>query len=260
MGFQHIIQDQHGLCRVLTISNPGRKNAFHPDMRDELNAALDLGFADPGVRSFILTGANGDFCSGADLARLAAADPSAAAVEERLQSMHGLVRRITGGPKPIIAAVEGVAAGAGLSLAIAADIVIAGRGARFIAAFARVGLFPDMGVLHTLPSRVGLSLARRILMEGREISAGEAVAIGLADGLAGAEGALGAALEAAAGFDHSAPLTLSAVKSALADGYSGINVVLDMERREVPRLSASFDHRAARAAFLSKTTVEFQGR
>lgn len=260
MSYRHIQEEQRERCRILTLVNPGKKNAFHAEMRDELNLALDRAFAEVDVKAVILTGAEGDFCSGADLTRLAAADPSKDAVRSRMASMHALVRRITGGPKPIIAAIEGVAAGAGLSLAIAADVVVADPGARFVAAFARVGLFPDMGILQTLPNRVGLPLARRLLMEGRTVSAEEAVRTGLADQLATSGRALDEALAVARGFENAAPLTVRAVKNALAAGVPDLETVLALEGDAVPRLASSEDHLAARTAFLNKAPVVFQGR
>lgn len=255
-----LVIQRRGPALVLTMTNPGRKNAFYPEMRSRIAEAIAGAASDPAVRAVVLTGAEGHFCSGADLRRVSDADNGPLAVRERLKSVHRLLELIVGGAKPTIAAVEGDAFGAGMSMAAAADVVIAARGARFGASFAKIGLLPDMGLLYTLPLRVGLPKARRLMMTARTIAAEEAAAIGLVDELTVEGGALERALAVAAEFEASAPLSLAAIKAAMAQGLAGIDDVARFELNTVPGLANTEDHLAARKAFLEKSQAVFVGR
>lgn len=255
-----LVVQRRGSALVLTMTNPGRRNAFYPEMRGRIAEAIAAAASDPAVRAIILTGAEGHFCSGADLRRVSDADNGPLAVRERLKSVHRLLELIIGGAKPTIAAVEGDAFGAGMSMAVAADVVVVARGARFGASFAKIGLLPDMGLLYTLPLRVGLARARRLMMTARTIDAEEAVAIGLGDELTAEGAALDRALEVAAEFEASAPLSLAAIKAAMAQGLTGLDDVTRFELNTVPGLANTEDHLAARKAFLAKETVVFVGR
>lgn len=252
--------ERRGPALVLTLCNRGRRNAFYPEMRQRMAEAMSGAASDADVRVIILTGEGEHFCSGADLKRVADADNAPLAVRERLKAMHRLLALIVGGAKPVIAAVEGDAFGAGLSMACAADVVVAARGARFGAAFAKIGLLPDMGLLKTLPQRIGLARARRMMMTAETVDAETAVALGLADELVPIGRALDRALEIADEMVGSAPLTLAAIKAALASDLGALDAIMRLELDVVPALVASQDHRDARDAFLAKRAVTFLGR
>ena len=141
--------ERRGTVAVATLNDPARRNALSPEMRAALLEALDPLASDREVRSFVLTGAGGTFCAGGDLRSMRSGDPIYA--RHRMMVTHRLVRLLAAGPKPVIAAVEGHAFGAGLSLAALSDICVAGRGASFGAVFGRVGLMADLGLLWSLP-------------------------------------------------------------------------------------------------------------
>src|SRR5690606_21456640 len=134
-------------------------------------------------RAIVLTGAGGSFCAGGDLDSLPDHDPMA--TRRRLERSHELLRMIVTGPKPVIAAVNGYAFGAGLSLAAACDFVLAAPDASFGAVFGKVGLMADMGLLWSLPQRIGLAQTKRLLFTSAVLKAEQAVEIGLVDRIGG---------------------------------------------------------------------------
>ena len=165
---------------TLTLSQPGRKNALNQQMQVELDAALQALRADPAVRALVITGAGEDFCSGGDISAIEQRlDNGAEAGRARMLEQHRTFQRLLAFDRPVIAAVDGVAFGAGFSFALAADLVIASTRARFCLSFARVGLVPDLGVLHTLPRMIGLQRTRDLIYSARELSAEEAQSFGL---------------------------------------------------------------------------------
>jgi len=172
-----VLADRDGAVLTLTLNAPARRNALSVAMRRALAEALEE--ADRSVRVVILTGAGEHFCSGGDLSGMAVT--RLAEGRERMREAHHLIRLMVTARFPIIAAVEGWCAGAGISLACAADHVVAGAGARFVASFGRVGLLPDLGLLHTLPARIGGARARELLLFGETVDAARAEAIGLVD-------------------------------------------------------------------------------
>lgn len=246
-------------CAVITLSNPGRRNAFYPEMRQRLTDAVNNLAGDPQIRAMIITGHEGHFCSGADMKRARSIDRSPAAARERFRSLHDPVEAIVNAPRPVIVAIEGDAAGAGLSIACAADFIVAGRGARLAASFAKVGLFPDMGILYTLERRIGLGAVRRMLMLVESVSAEDGLDMGLVDFLADTGEALTMARETAVRLARLAPLSLSSIKSALASPPKSFDDAKALEIDVGPVLLASEDHQAALAAFLNKTTPTFRG-
>jgi len=157
----------------------------------------------------------------------------------------------------VIAAVEGDAFGAGLSLAVAADFVVCGRGARLGATFAKIGLLPDMGLLHTLPARVGPARARRLMLTGAVIDAEAAASIGMIDELSSQGEALARSLQIAQDLAASAPLAQAMIKSTMA---GDLDQLLARELDIVPLLASSEDHKAAVAAFFNKSQTTFRGR
>lgn len=245
---------------VLTMSNPGRRNAFYAEMRNRMRQQLQAYASDSSVRVIILTGDDGHFCSGADLKRVAeGASPTVLQIRERMKDVMALLGAIMAGSKPIIAAVEGDAFGAGMSMAVACDVVVAARNARFGASFAKLSLLPDMGLLYTLPQRVGLPKAKRLLMTAAPVSGETAVDIGMADELAEPGQALARAHEIANELKASAPLSMAMIKSAYAKGISSLDAAAQLEFDLVPLLASSQDHKAALQGFLEKKPVSFIG-
>lgn len=242
---------------TVTLDLPGKRNALTLGLRQALLGALESTSQDPACRAIVLTGTGGTFCAGGDLSAMRGGDPLAA--RRRLGIVHAIVRLVAGGPKPVVAAVEGAAFGAGLSLAAAADVVVAGKGARFCASFVRVGLMPDAGLLWTLPQRVGLGPAKRMLMEGAVVAAEEALALGLADQLTPAGGALGAARERARTLAAGPPVALALIRAALARAPADLETILAAEADGQALLFSTEDHAEGRAAFFDKRSPRFKG-
>ena len=169
----------HGAVRVLTLNRPAALNSFNGAMHEALRGALDDAAADASVRALILTGAGRAFCAGQDLNDPALTGPQGDVgnVVERLYKPLAL--RIRSMPVPVIAAVNGVAAGAGANLALGCDMVLAARSASFIQAFSKIALIPDCGGTWLLPRLVGRARAIGLAMSGEKLAAEEAARFGL---------------------------------------------------------------------------------
>lgn len=226
---------------VLTLDVPAKRNALTMALRMALRDALGRLDADPDCRGVVLTGAGDAFCSGGDVEGMGG-DGAA----ERLGVLHDVVRLVACGGTPVVAAVRGPAYGGGFSLAMAADAVVADPTARFCASFGRIGLMPDMGLMWSLPGRVGEAKARRIALEGREIEAAGAHRLGLVDEMA-ADGQHVAAARALA-----ASLGVGPVGAVKALARPGLEAMLAAEMATQPELMAGKEHRTAREAFLAR--------
>jgi len=247
--------DDHDGVRLVAMMQPERRNALSDAMRGELRDALKAAHADPSVRAIVIAGSGGCFCAGGDIKAMGQPIPVAL---ERLDVVHDIIRLIALGPKPVVAAVDGVAYGGGMSLALACDAVVATEGARFCASFGRVGLVPDMGAMWSLPRRIGPAMAQRLLMNGQEVTGRHAVALGLADVLA--EGDLtDTALAEARALVPAAPLPASHMKPIIARYHGDLDAVLRAEREAQGALFATRDHDEARRAFLDKRRPDFTG-
>lgn len=246
---------REGEIAILTLDNPARRNALSMEMRQRMIEALRRLETDADIRALVLTGAGGHFCAGGDITGQGSA--SLAAGRERFRVTHEMARLMVGGSKPIVAAVEGWAAGAGLSLALLCDTVVAADSAKFSAPFGKLGLVGDLGLMHTLPQRVGEGRARQILLYGEPVDAAQALAIGLIDRIAPAGAALDAALERARTLAASAPLPLAVTRRYLS---RGLDSVLEWERDMQAALMTTEDHGEGRAAFLEKRAPRFTGR
>jgi enoyl-CoA hydratase/carnithine racemase len=246
---------------ILTLNDPEAMNALSDDMRQGLRERLEAAFADNAVRSVVLTGAGGNFSAGADLRQLGSVvpnDPNRS--RRRILALQRSIELIAGGPKPVVCAVEGVAFGAALSLALASDYFIISANARLGATFGKVGLTADCGLLWSMPQRIGRTLTRDILFTARPVKAAEAISIGLADQQVEVGTALSAALTKAAEYRSVAPLTIAALKSALVDGPGSLSDILALEREQQPMLMMSDDHAEGIAAFWEKRAPQFTGQ
>jgi 2-(1,2-epoxy-1,2-dihydrophenyl)acetyl-CoA isomerase len=250
-----LLESRDGAVAILTFNEPAKRNALTQAIRIALAEAIDRVERNPEIRAVVLTGGPQTFSSGGDLSGMEV--DGLAAARERFLLLHGLVRAIVKSSKPYLAAVEGWAAGAGFSVALCCDTIVAGTSARFIAAFPKVGLVGDAGLLHTLPARVGLGRARQILLQARPVDAETALGIGMIDEIAPEGKAIHKALERAREFDHLAPLSTALTKEYLA---RGIDEVLDWERSNQASLFMTADHAEGKAAFREKRLPRFLGR
>jgi enoyl-CoA hydratase/carnithine racemase len=250
-----VLEERIGAVGVLTLNVPARRNALSQALRHMLLERLRAIETDPGVRAVVLCGAGGTFCSGGDLTEMQTTNVADA--RARMAFAHQIVRALIKSAKPVVAAVDGWAAGAGMSIALCCDFVVAAADARFVASFGNVGLIGDFGLLHTLPRRVGDAWARRILLLGEPVDAAVAERIGLAHVVVPSGTAREAALEWAAKLAKRAPLSIAVTKALLADG---IDVLLERELEEQAKLFQSADHAEGKAAFAAKRPPRFQGR
>jgi len=191
-----LLISREGTTLVLTLSNPGMRNALGPEMYAPLRQALIDANADPGIRAVVLTGADGTFCAGGNLRRLQdnrAKPPEQQA--EALDSVNSVVEALAGCAKPVVAAVEGAAAGAGFSLVLGCDLVLAGESAKFTMAHVRVGLSPDAGGTWFAVRNLPRQMAAELLLEGEVWTAGKLHQLGLVNRVVPDGSALVAALE-----------------------------------------------------------------
>ena len=252
--------ERRGAIALVTLDNVARRNALSPPVRDGLLASLRAAVDDPDVRAIVLTGAGGHFCAGGDISNMGSAPPFPAN-RRRFAALHEVVRLMVSGPKPVVAAVEGVAFGAGFSLALAADTIIASSQARFCASFGRINLLADCGMLWTLPQRVGMHQARRLIAQSVELDASEAARLGVVDGVVEAGQALARALQEAARLSELAPGAYAVTKAVFADGSLGsLEGALRAELDHQSTLRTTEDHRNAIQAFLEKRKIVFSGK
>ncbi|HHM5199363.1 TPA: enoyl-CoA hydratase/isomerase family protein [Pseudomonas aeruginosa] len=254
-----VLQERHGAVAVVTLNNEKTRNALSRDMLFALAECFEGLNDDGNVRAIVLKGANGHFCSGGDVSGMSAERPLPVG-RGRMVLGHRVIRAVLEGTKPVVAMVEGYAAGAGFSLAMAADFVVAAPTAKFVSSFAKVGLIPDLGLLWTLPQRIGLAQAKRIFYSARVVASGEAAQLGIVDELL-AEGTdlQARSLEIAAEFTANAPLSVALVRSALARGVTCLGDALDYEMDNQAALYLTRDHREAVDAFLNKRAPGFVG-
>ncbi len=248
-------EDRDGATIVLTLDNPARRNALSLPLQTALLAALERIEADPAIRAVVLTGAGGVFSSGGDIAGMEV--PDLAAGRRRLGVIHRVVRQLAACSRPVIAAVEGWCAGGAIGMALCCDTIIAAADARFFVSFGRVGLAADLGMMHTLPLRVGHGRARQMLLYGETLDAAAEAQAGLADHVVPTGAALAAALDRARIFAQTAPLPIAAMKQYLG---RGLEDALAWERDVQSALFLSADHAEGRAAFLAKRPPVFEGR
>lgn len=255
---ERIQVSRDGEVAIVTINNPERRNAMGRQMRLALRDTVHrLMVADPESRAIVLTGAGGQFSAGADISEMT--KRTVLQSREILAESCEVVKDMLGGPKPVVSAVEGVAFGAGLSLAVATDYLVASSSARFCAAFMRIGLIPDTGILWTLPKKVGPSKARELLSLAREVDAAEALRIGLANRVVEPGQALSAAIEYARSLAQQPPLGMALLKSALTFGADDMDAALRAEIDFQPLLRQSKDHLEAASAFIEKRAPVFTG-
>lgn len=250
-----ITEERHGAVLVLTIDYPARRNALAVPLRVELEQALERASADGQTRALVLTGSEGVFSAGGDISGMDV--ETAHDGRERMRRTHRLVRLLARGNLPIVAAVEGWAVGAGLSLALLCDHVVAAEDARFMAGFHKIGLMSDMGMPATLPARIGVGRARDMLLFHTQYLGTEAKAIGLVDHVVPKGQALAIALERAQILAQEAPLPIAYTKQWLADE---LETALARESDFQATLFTTADFREGREAFLNKRKPRFQGR
>ena len=259
MAYESLLfSNADGIARI-TLNRPDRLNSFTRAMHAELRDAFaNLGDA----RVVVLTGAGRGFCAGQDLSDRAVAPGEAVDLGETVEECwNPLIRTLASLPQPVIARVNGVAAGAGANIALACDLVIAARSAKFIQSFSALGLIPDSGGSWHLPRLVGQARALGLALTGEPLAADKAAEWGLIwkavddDSLDGEVDSIAGKLAALP------PLGLAAIKQMIRTSWSRtLDGELDLQRDEMRRLGFTQDYREGVAAFLEKREAKFTGQ
>ena len=255
--YERIRFETEGSTAVLTLDDPATRNALGPAMREEVADAVQRVRRDRSVRALVITGAGGHFCSGGDLRSIASAGLDNQGWRERLHDLHGWLRDLITLDRPVIAAVDGAAFGAGFGLAMAADFVIATPRARLCVSFIKIGLVPDCGTFYTLPRIVGAQRAKELMLSAREVGGEEALRLGLAMELQAPEHLLPRARALADSFAGASPSAVSLIKRTLA-AADDLDTRLELEASAQALAMGTAGHRDAVVDFLAKRAPRFQ--
>jgi 2-(1,2-epoxy-1,2-dihydrophenyl)acetyl-CoA isomerase len=252
---------------LLRLNRPDTLNALDNDLQAALLGATEALKVDPSVRVIILTGTGKGFCSGADLDPTQTADTPAGLVEQGNTSyrtmtgfLNPIVANLTGMPKVVITAINGVAAGGGMGLALAGDIVLAARSARFVQVFVpKLGILPDMGSTWTLPRLIGSARARALMLTGLPVSAEQAASWGMIWQAVDDDQLLNEARTLAARFASYSPRAINALKQALsASSTNTFSEQLQLEAEIQRERVGSADFTEGVRAFLDKRPPQFE--
>lgn len=258
-----VLLENKGAVRVLTLNRPDVLNACNLALLTELGKAIRDAERDAGVRCLVLTGAGRGFSAGQDLADVAERYQSSQPIElgaHLRRNYHGTIVKIRTMEKPVVAAVNGVAAGAGCSLALACDVRVAAESASFIEAFVNVGLVPDSGSTFMLPRLIGLSRALEMAITGRKVKADEALRIGLVNQVVADGELLNETLKLAAKLAELPPRAIGLTKRAMNAAWcNDLETQLEYEAQLQTTAGQTGDHREGVTAFLEKRTPKFTG-
>jgi len=254
-----IVFRQQGQVAWLLLHRPEVFNSFNRGMALELQRELDACNANPEIRCVVLTGEGKAFCAGQDLQEVV--DPQGPSLPTILQEHYNpIIRRIRALEKPVIAAVNGVAAGAGANIALSCDIVVAAASASFIQAFSKIGLIPDSGGTFFLPRLVGFQKASALMMTGEKVGAEEAERLGMIYKVLPDEGFREAVATLAEQMAAMPTRGLAYTKQALNRAlYHDLDSQLEMEDRLQTMAGQTHDYREGVQAFLEKRKPEFKG-
>ena len=257
-----ILVERKAGYRVVTLNRPQRLNAFTEAMHQALKRALDEAEGDPDCRALLITGAGRGFCAGQDLNDRLSKAGETPVLGGALETYYNpLVRKLRALPFPVVAAVNGVAAGAGANIALACDIVLAATSASFVQAFAKIGLVPDSGGTWFLPRLIGPARARALALTGEPLPAEKAEAWGLIWRTFADLELMGEAHKLCTHFASAPTLGLALIKRALdASWENDLDAQLDLEREFQREASLTPDYAEGVRAFLEKRTPVFTGR
>lgn len=245
-----------GHISVLTLDQPKIRNALTAECRVQLRETLGQLANDPNISAVVLCGAEENFCAGGDVRTMGETDP--AKIRERMDCVAKTALAVASFPKPVIAAVAGHAAGAGVSLACLADIVVAEETATFTFSYLKIALAPDWGLTWSLPRRVGATLAKRLILTRAAIGGTEAHRVGLVDDLLLTETARDHAVLLAKELVGGPREALAAVKRMVSD-LDGLRAALDTEAEMQLQRFPHWEHQEGARAFREKRPADYSG-
>lgn len=255
-----VLRERHGATLVIRINRPERRNAFDLEVREGIAQAVFEARDDDSVRAVVITGAEGVFCAGGDLKSLSEAKRPVFKDRDRIRRLHTWFRELVNLEKPVIAAVDGPAFGAGFNLALACDFVLATPRARFCAVFGRIGLVPDLGGFFLLPRIVGLQRAKDLVFSAREVEADEARDLGIVMRVVPADSLLDEALAMAARYHDASTEALGIAKNILNRSFNlDQDTLAELEASAQALAIHTAYHDEAVANFLQKRPLRFPG-
>jgi 2-(1,2-epoxy-1,2-dihydrophenyl)acetyl-CoA isomerase len=260
---QSILVSVEAGVQTITLNRPDKLNAFNADMHALLREALKAAATEASIRAVLLTGAGRGFCAGQDLSeRDIAAGGAPIDLSVTIGSLYNpLVRRLRELPKPVLCAVNGIAAGAGANVALSCDIVLAARSAAFIQAFAKIGLVPDSGGTWHLPHLVGTARAMALAMLAEKLPADDAERWGLIWKAVDDDKLMAEATQLARALAAGPTKAFGLMKKAIyAAGNHTLDAQLELERDLQRNAGMSEDYREGVAAFMQKRKPDFKGR
>ena len=257
-----VLVERRAGYRVITLNRPQQLNAFSEAMHQALKRALAEAEEDADCRALLLTGAGRAFCSGQDLRERIAQDGQTTVLGSSLETYYNpLVRKLRTLPFPVVAAVNGVAAGAGANIALACDIVLAARSASFIQAFVKIGLVPDSGGTWLLPRLIGPARARGLALTGEPLAAEKAEAWGLIWRMVEDVELMAEAHRLCVQLSAAPTVALALIKRMLDESWSNdLDTQLDLERETQREASLTPDYAEGVRAFVEKRPPAFSGR
>jgi 2-(1,2-epoxy-1,2-dihydrophenyl)acetyl-CoA isomerase len=256
----YVLRERHGATLVIRLNRPERRNAFDLEVRQGIAEAVYEARDDDAVRAVIITGTGDVFCAGGDLKSLSEAKRPMFKDRDRIRRLHPWFRELVNLEKPVIAAVNGPAFGAGFNLALACDFIIGTPTTRFCAVFGRIGLVPDLGGFFLLPRILGLQRAKDLVFSAREVDAEEALRLGILFRIVEQDSLMPEALALAERYHHASTDALGIAKNILNRSFNlDQDTLAELEASAQALALHTAYHDEAVANFLNKRPLKFKG-
>jgi 2-(1,2-epoxy-1,2-dihydrophenyl)acetyl-CoA isomerase len=252
-----LLEHDQGIAKI-TLNLPEVRNALSVEVRLALGEMFKKLGEEEAVKAIVLTGSGKAFCAGGDIRTMEG--ETAVSGRLRLKRGHALIKTMLGLEKPIIGAVNGIAAGAGVSIAMACDLVVASEEARFVLSFSKIGLVPDLGLFYSLPLRIGVARAKELMFFGEVIEAREAERLGMVNRVVAADKLEEAVKTMALRLVNGPGQSYAMIKSALNHWPTDLDSLLEMEATMQAVAFSSRDFEEGRKAFMEKRKPNFQGK